>query len=224
MKVRCKNDFQDAVQEDRAWRVKEMSNLKAMVYASREAYLHTHVRSGILLLYAHWEGHVKRVCEAFFMYMNFKSYNYTKLKENFLAFGILNQFDSDFPAKRFDSYLIAVNFITTGCSNQKFKVDVPKYVTTKNNLNIDVLNELMAKMGVDDNIFSNHQYYIDSRLLKLRNAIAHGDRTDNNDDLYLSKDDFFELFQKIDELMHHFGKLVIDYVENEAYMSLGAEA
>ena len=78
MKIKSKDQFLDHIQEERAWRRKELTNITLMLQGARAAHSHTLVRSGILLLYSHWEGYVKKVCEAFFLYLNFKSLNYSE--------------------------------------------------------------------------------------------------------------------------------------------------
>ncbi|WP_419832154.1 MAE_28990/MAE_18760 family HEPN-like nuclease [Endozoicomonas atrinae] len=192
-------------------------SVKSLIHGARASHSHTLVRSGILLLYSHWEGYVKKVCEAFFYYLNFKAIRYSELSNNLRALGIISEFDNNFPSKKFSSYVKSVNFILTECENKKFKLDIEKNIDTQSNLNIEVLNDLLNKVGVDSTHFINNKVHIDNRLLKCRNAIAHGERTDNNPDLLLSSEEFYDLYEKVTSLMDHFENLVINHLELETY-------
>ncbi|WP_263081533.1 MAE_28990/MAE_18760 family HEPN-like nuclease [Endozoicomonas sp. Mp262] len=217
MKIKSKNQFLDHIQKERAWRRKELTNVKSLIHGARASHSHTLIRSGILLLYSHWEGYVKKVCEAFFYYLNFKAIKYSELSNNLRALGIISEFDNNFPYKKFSSYLKSVNFVLTDCKNKRFKLDVEKNIDTQSNLNTEVLNELLDKVGVDSTYFSNHKFYIDNRLLKCRNAIAHGERTDNNQDLSLTNEEFYDLYAKVNSLMDHFENIVVNHLERESY-------
>jgi len=53
MKIRTKSQLQDAIQNDKSWRMKELINTKGLVSNARGAHEHTLIRAGILLLYSH---------------------------------------------------------------------------------------------------------------------------------------------------------------------------
>lgn len=217
MKIKSKEIFLDTIQEERAWRRKELTNLKSLIHHSRDSHNQTLVRAGILLLYSHWEGYIKKVCEVFFHYLNFKAHKYCELKSNYLAIGIANDFNGNFPQKKFGAYMKTVEFITSGASNLKFKIDVDARIDTKNNLNTEVLVELLHMIGLETEHFKNNQHHIDSRLLKYRNAIAHGERTDNNPELSVSAQDFYDLYDRINKLIDYFESMITNHIELEAY-------
>jgi len=89
MKVRNKNEFLDLIQTEKAWRGKELRNIKSLVRDSRNAFEHTVTRAALLLLYSHWEGYIKRITELFFYYLNFKCIKYSELSINFKSLGII---------------------------------------------------------------------------------------------------------------------------------------
>ncbi len=217
MKVRTKNEFLDLIQEEKAWRGKELRNIKSLVRDSRNAFEHTVTRAALLLLYSHWEGYIKKITELFFHYLNFKGIKYSELSMNFKSLGILEQFDGDFPYKNFSSYLKTTEFITKDSENIKFNLNIAKHIDTKSNLNTDVIIDLTKKLGIDCSIFISNKHHIDSRLLKYRNAIAHGERTDNNPDYYITREQYYELYERINTLMDQFATLVMNHVELESY-------
>ncbi len=217
MKIKSKEAFFDTIQKERSWRRKELTNLKSLIHESRKVHDQTLVRASILLLYSHWEGYIKKICESFFYYLNFKAHKLSSLKPNFLALSVANNFNGNFPQKKFSSYLKVVDFIINNSDELKFNIDVAARVDTKSNLNIDVLTELLDMLGLGSTHFKNNQYHIDNRLLKYRNAIAHGERTDNNPDLFVDASDFTELYERISQLMDYFESIVSNHVELETY-------
>lgn len=221
MKIKSKECFLDAIQIERAWRRKELTNLKYLIHQSRDAHNKTLVRAGVLLLYSHWEGYIKKVCEAFFHYMNFKAHKYSDLQPNFLAVGVANEFNGYFPQKKFGSYLKSVNFVLNDANELKFKIDVASRVDTKSNLTTEVLVELLNMIGIESEHFTNNQQYIDNKLLKYRNAIAHGERTENNPDLSIDETEFNEIYTRVNSLVDHFESIVCNHIEMETYKVLG---
>jgi len=219
MKIKTKDNFLDYIQSERSWRRQELTNIKALVHSSRNFSQNTIIRCAILLLYSHWEGYIKKVCEAFFRYLNFKSFKYTDLKINFIAIGVEKEFRTKLQHKQFNTYLESVKFILEDCSDKKFKINVETSIDTKSNLNTEVLDNLLNMIGIYTDHFNNHKSYIDNKLLKYRNAIAHGERTDNNPNYYVSLEDFNLLYDRINELTDHFESLIINYLESEGYKS-----
>ena len=84
-------------------------------------------------------------------------------------------------------------------------------------MNVEVLDELLNMLGINTDYFSNNILHIDNRLLKYRNAIAHGERTDNNPEFFVSSEDFDDLYEKVNELTDYFEDIIINYLETEGY-------
>ncbi|MBK7343669.1 MAG: hypothetical protein IPJ06_11630 [Saprospiraceae bacterium] len=53
MRLRTKEDFVDLIDSEIVWRKKELSYLKGNI-KTNSPYFKTHLRSGVVLLYAHW--------------------------------------------------------------------------------------------------------------------------------------------------------------------------
>jgi hypothetical protein len=217
MKIRTKIQLQDLIQLDKSWRIQELVNTKIMIFNARGAHQHTLIRAGILLLYSHWEGFIKKSTELFFTYLNCAGVRYIDLNKNLISLGIYDEFESDFPQKQFKSFLITTEFITEGIKNKNFKLNIEKHIDTKSNLNSEVLLDLTKKIGIDCTVFQNERFHIDNRLLKFRNSIAHGERTDNNPDLFITREEFFELHDKINELISVFETLLLNHCELDLY-------
>ena len=61
-KVKTLTQLNDVMTGDFAWRKRELTNVKWLVSTNDRSHLKSlYVRGAIALLYAHWEGFVKRV-------------------------------------------------------------------------------------------------------------------------------------------------------------------
>lgn len=218
MKIRSKENFVDFIQMDRAWRRRELTNIKFLIDGCRAHEEHTLIRCGVLILYSHWEGFIKKSCECFFHYLNFKGPKYSKLKVNLKALGVKEEFNGDFPHKKFDSYLKTINFLTNEANDKKFSINIEKNIDTKSNLNSEVLEEISSKVGINCNNILNNKTYIDAKLLKYRNAIAHGEKTLDNPNLMINKVDFVDLYNRMNSLVDEFESLILNHIEMEDYM------
>jgi hypothetical protein len=61
MKIRTLEHLNQRLTDDLIWRKREMSDLKSLV-KNRSFHYSQHIavlRSGVTLLYAHWEGYIK---------------------------------------------------------------------------------------------------------------------------------------------------------------------
>lgn len=59
MKIRTIDELQDYVDKEMSWRRKELSAIKSNIFVAKEFAKNTALRSGIAILYAHWEGMIK---------------------------------------------------------------------------------------------------------------------------------------------------------------------
>ena len=59
MKLRSADQLLTLLDNEMAWRLKEMHELRSAVKAAKGTNIDTHIRAGVAMLYAHWEGFVK---------------------------------------------------------------------------------------------------------------------------------------------------------------------
>ncbi len=110
MKIRTKENFIDALDNEIAWRIKELSYLKGNV-KSDLPYFKTHLRTGIVLLYAHWEGFIKNSCELYLMYLKSLRLKYKELSENIIALALKNSLLAFEQTNKSTVHCQMVNFI-----------------------------------------------------------------------------------------------------------------
>lgn len=84
-------------------------------------------------------------------------------------------------------------------------------VDTRSNLNTDVIKDICLICGVDANHFEQNRIFLDTLLLKRRNAIAHGQQE------YIQTDEIDGLVAKTLALMGFFRNQLENKVYTKAY-------
>jgi len=193
MKIRTKENFIDALDNEIAWRKKELSYLKGNV-KTNSPYFKTHLRTGIVLLYAHWEGFVKNSCELYLTYIKSLRMRYDELGENIIAFslkGMLNEFEQ---TNKSTIHCQIIDFLLNKL-NERANVPNDNVIRTGSNLNSNILREILTTVGLDYSNYELKNNLIDTVLLKNRNSIAHGEYIE------LGEVDFVELHTEIVTMM-----------------------
>lgn len=213
MKIRTKEEFQDAVDNETSWRKKELSAINSNIVSARKFTKNTALRSGIALLYAHWEGLIKNVASYYLSYVSFQNLTYAELKPNFLAVSIkegLKSFDSSNKAS-IHNYIVRSVKIK---EQEKTKIPYENVIKTNSNLNSSVFIEIMETIGLDYSQYQSSFNMLDEVLLKMRNEIAHGEKTES---ISLDQDRFEEIYSVITELMNKFVTQITNAVYLENY-------
>lgn len=193
MKIRTKENFIDALDNEIAWRKKELSYLKGNV-KTNSPYFKTHLRTGIVLLYAHWEGFVKNSCELYLTYIKSLKLRYDELGENIIAFslkGMLNEFEQ---TNKSSIHCQIINFLLNKL-NERANVPNDNVIRTGSNLNSNILREILTTVGLDYSNYELKNNLIDTVLLKNRNSIAHGEYIE------IDEIDFVDLHTEIVTMM-----------------------
>ncbi|TKI46262.1 MAE_28990/MAE_18760 family HEPN-like nuclease [Lysinibacillus tabacifolii] len=173
MKIRTLEQYFDTISEEKAWRIKELSNCLTMIETSREAHKKMVLRNGVTLLYAHWEGFIKQLSKYYLNYVHYQNHSLNELCPNILALCLkseLNELNSS------NKTSLHTTFIKDYFDNLNKKANVPyeKGLYTGANLNSERLSEILCALGIDQKEYEDFYNLIDETLLKNRNAIAHG--------------------------------------------------
>ena len=191
MKIRTIDELQDYVDKEMSWRRKELSAIKSNIFVAKEFAKNTALRSGIAILYAHWEGMIKNIATAYLSFVANQRLQYKELKNNFWSIAVKNDllgFDETRKSSR---------------HNKIIKAHIPyeDVIKTKSNLNSDVFIEIMETIGLDYSQYEGNFKLLDEVLLKMRNEIAHGEKPEYID---LDQDRFNEVYDKIVDMMNMF--------------------
>ncbi|MGW6146825.1 MAE_28990/MAE_18760 family HEPN-like nuclease [Bacillus mycoides] len=224
--------FDIFLQDDMSWRKKEISELFFLAKLNNNEAL---LKSLILILYAHWEGYIKKSSKLYIKYVVEEKIKIQELTMNFKAIAMkevakacMENTESISLAKEFD-FLKQTNSI----DNRKFKVRIDidndeedSIITTQHNLKPKVLKNIINILGCEYGaVLKARENYINSSLLANRNAIGHGSKF-NHDlqlDFALNVNDIAKLKDFILTVLDFFTEILINYKEKKFYLICNEE-
>ena len=214
MKIKNLNDLEEKIDNELAWRKKELTSIKVDVESSEikeKSEQSRAIRSGIAMLYAHWEGAIKSIAEFYLIYVSGLNLKYGELKNNFLAIAIKNSLNEFEDTKKATIHNKLIDNVYSK-KNEISQIPCKNIIKTDSNLKMDIFKEIAATRGIDDNPYM----LIDQRLLGNRNKIAHGERLETLDGIS-NPSDYIELHKTIIELIDKFAQNIKDAAQNEDY-------
>lgn len=227
-----KEQFAQYLDEELGWRKKELTDLYFFIEKEDNETL---MKTMILMLYAHWEGYIKKSSK---LYLKFVSEQKRKLKDltnNFKAIRLkeaakrcINMSESLSLSGEID---FMNRYISSEEQNFKLKIDIDNdrdksIIDTQDNLKPAVLKNIMNIIGLKYNdALETRKVYIDSNLLGNRNVIGHGSRFQDNEqvEFALSVTDIKRLKDIIIYIIDTYTDTLKDYVEYEYYLAINSE-
>jgi hypothetical protein len=207
--IKTTEDLVDRIAEERAWRIKEISEMKNIVEVKSISSTRKSVvcRAGLALLYAHWEGFVKKSGTYFLEHVASQRLPLAMLQGNFVTIVLRSRIDQASNSKKYSAFEDVTNFIR---NNQGTRASLPfkNIIQTQSNLSSSVLKEITWCLGIDYTIFATKEKLIDSRLVGRRNHVAHGEAIEIN------QEDFSDLANEVVGLIDIFRT----QIENAAIM------
>lgn len=210
-RLRTTSDLQDALDADHAWRVKELVDLSLEVKSVATARRRTLVRAGVPLLYAHWEGFIKKASSDYLKYVSNQRHNYGQLSDCFVVFGVKRHLDSIVSSQKSEINIAAVRFFMESLGEQA-NLNLGSAISTESNLSSKVFENIALSLGVDPGPYRSRFNLIDESLLKRRNSIAHGEYLD------LEPDDFLVLVKDVSALMRCYKNDVSNAASTASYL------
>lgn len=211
MRIVTVEDLTNKLDQDLAWRKKELSfiynQLKLSGYPDIELY---YLRIGITLLYAHWEGYIKN---SSYFYLNFvknKRLNFNELSSNLITLSLASRINNCATSKKISIRHELINFIINELSQPAYIPD-KKALTSESNLKYEVLKEILFTLGLNKAFFELKERLIDSKLLKIRNEVAHGNH------IPIDKDEFLETYKSVTLMLDHFRDEIINASMSSTY-------
>ena len=194
MKIRTSEHLVDFLSAELAWRKKELAILISLVRKNQHnpGKSQALIRSGVAVLYAHWEGFVKAAGTSYLHYVARQSLQYKDLTLPFRALAVKKKFTVAFfsqPIKA-EGLLDAIDFLLNR-QEETCRFAWEKVIDTRANLNSKVLKEIVVTLGLDYSLYETKEKLINNSLLYYRNRIAHGKG------LYPSYDQFEELYREV---------------------------
>lgn len=173
MKIRSQEELVSFVDEQLAWRKKEIAAVAALADGVRSHQKHTLLRAGVALLYAHWEGFIKAAASAYCSYVRSRQTGYGRLRPSFLAVIVRNMLRGASTGRRIGPYLRVVDaMLNVGSGDRQLPSD--NIIDTESNLTYEVFEDIAQTIGIDVAEFATKAKLIDEGLVARRHKIAHG--------------------------------------------------
>lgn len=210
--MRTTDDLLRAISEDLIWRKKELTELRNLVSdydgKIRQRVL---IRSAVALLYAHWEGFVKKSSTYYLKYVAFQRANLDQLQTNFLVLAARLPAAQAAGGGGFKGGIDLAEFYLN-CAGRRANVPHKRMVDTKSNLGSNVLKDILLMLGLDDSAFLTKMQYIDSNLVNPRNHVAHGEA------LSITVGEYRDLHDAVMELIEGFRTSVENAAVTKRYL------
>ena len=148
MKIRTLSSFQDAIDHDFAWRLKEIASLKTSVKQSGVLAAPTIIRAGLALLYAHWEGFIKSGAIAYLEFVSSRGLLYSELQSCFAVMGMKGELLTLERSRKADGLIAAYEFVKSQ-GNGKATFALSSAIDTESNLSSTVFANIMHSIGIE---------------------------------------------------------------------------
>jgi hypothetical protein len=122
-KIHTAEQLDDTLSDALAWRKKELATLKSLVRSGRHSRskLNCLIRSGVAILYAHWEGFIKEAGTAYLEFVSRQRLTYQELAPNFIAFAMKKQLNEATQTNKAVIYNQVVEFFLSGLVHFSFR-------------------------------------------------------------------------------------------------------
>ncbi|MER5129418.1 MAE_28990/MAE_18760 family HEPN-like nuclease [Serratia marcescens] len=210
-KIRTLDGFQDYVDTEMAWRIKEIAHLTASIDRSLSLAQRTIIRASIPLLYAHWEGFVKNTASKYIEYISNLRLNYSELEECLIVLGMRKKLFEIASTNKHDIISESLKFILSG-QKERAILNFESAIQTESNLKSHVFDNIAKSIGVSVHHFNTKYNFIDESLLKRRNCIAHGEYLD------IDANEWRNLSQETLTLMRTFKNEVLNNASTKKYL------
>jgi hypothetical protein len=221
------DQFENILDEDLAWRKVEISELLLLAKESEKV---TIFKALILLLYAHWEGYLKRSSKLYIKYISEEKVKLSDLSYNFKAVALKEHVSRCIETKDKMTLANEIAFVSSFLKfeNKKFKIDVRPdndfdntIIDTESNLKPKVFKNIIEILGLNyKKALEAREHYINSHLLANRNAIGHGSKF--NDaiqlDFSLTLKDIEKLKAIVFSIIDSFREELLEYIYNKYYL------
>ncbi|NEP63802.1 MAG: hypothetical protein F6K31_44070 [Symploca sp. SIO2G7] len=212
MNIRTTEQLSDKLSSDLLWRKKELAEVKSLV-ESKTVSAQRHkalIRSGVCILYSHWEGFVKLAANSYLEYVRLQKLTYRELSTNFLALAMKEKLKEAKDTNKPSLYIPVCDFFLSELDQ---RCSLPKdIISTASNLSSEILKEITDLLGIDFSHYSTKSVLIDKKLLYTRNTIAHGNY------LIFDREEYMELHKEVINMLDLFRNQIENAAIKQEYL------
>lgn len=212
MKIRKVEKLQDLLDNDFAWRKKELIDFQLMIHSTGNK---TICRMGVALLCAHFEGFIKQSANFYIVFVSSQNLKISDLQINFASIYCQGDFRVCGESNKISVYSKVLIDFLNNYDNYKFHVNYSQdkpIIKTGGNLSSSVFKEILYSIGLDFLPYETKEKYIDTDLLSNRHGIVHGEK------IFISEIEFDEILKNILEIMEMFKNQVLNAALEKKYL------
>lgn len=199
-----------ALAEDKSWRTRELAGL-LQAFDKQPDNAKYIGRAFIAMLYAHWEGFVKRASTIYLTYLHDRKIPPASLTDCLLGVHLKQRNPELLHTQKLTGYIEAVSYIRCPTGVAEFNIDMAHFTS---NLKSDILREITGMLGLSYAEFEKHETFIDKDLVDLRHKVAHGARIERS----LDKEIIRKWHEKIMILIDIFKTQIENAIVLESYL------
>lgn len=220
-------DFEQILIEDLTWRKLEISEL---ILTAKELNKEVLLKSTILLLYAHWEGYIKKSSKAYIKYVSERHIKIKDLTANFQAVSIKEFISRCIEHQETLTLANELTFMSKYLknANKAFSSDInhendfdKDIINTESNLKPKVFKNIISILGMHyKTAISAREHYLNSHLIASRNSIGHGSKFETLmlTDFNLTINDVEKLKDFILTIIDRFKDSLLEYSSKEFFL------
>lgn len=211
MGIKSVYQLQKKLDNNWAWRKKEIINLISLTKFSQNITQNTNIRSGIVLVYAHWEGYIKQSSENYLQFITSQNIQMKKFIPNFIAGAMRNAIVNYGKTKKVSMHTKLIKQLTKKM-DEPIKIPYKSLITSQSNLSSKVLFEILLTLDLDPSPYELKSKLIDNHLVNQRNKVSHGQYLDIDLEIFLNTT------KDIIILLETFRDQLIESAQSEKYL------
>jgi hypothetical protein len=172
--VRTLSEYLASIEKDKAWRRKEIMTLVIVSKSPKRSISEqTLIRSGVPLIYGHWEGFVKKCTRDYLDFLSSRNESTHSLSGIALALAYRSKLRDAAEERSTKRFAEIINELRTFSIVRLFKMS--DSLMTESNLSYEVFCKIYDSLGLDHLQYSTKSTFLNETLLRNRNIIAHGE-------------------------------------------------
>lgn len=230
--------FEDEISKILTWRTRELSAMRLQVLDSEGSeHEMMNLRAGHLLLYAHWEGCIKKYSKAYVGYINSQRILYSDINNTLLASALKSDIQKLSDAHAVDAHMqfverIFILFDSNKCVRlfpekiyKELVVNIKDgLIRTESNLSYKILQDILKRLGIWEEVLealyeknlkldSRHED-VDDHLVKRRNQIAHGEKIEGDFNIQ----EYEKMHYLVTMVLQVISDVIIESARNQKYL------